>query len=361
LIVTMAGVEGRPIVSRELVPSLVERFGLPSDGLEIKEMPSYEDLNFRVQTASGSRYVLKVHNSTLASGTRQRLEAQNRVIARLKERGLPVPEVIADSSGEPIFPLDPSAASSPLVRMLSYLEGDIVPNETPKDAAFLQGIGELVGRVATALADFDDPEAKWTWDWDMRHVARVVREKLSFIADEDQRALAARLADEYEAMLGVEGALVADLPHSVLHADMNDTNLLFDGSSVVGIIDFGDSIYGCTVFDLAIAAGYYSLGQANPMMVFCEVLRGYLRTAPRQLSDAEIAAFFQVARGRVLLSVAFSAQSCSLEPDNEYLAHTSKPGWAVLQILGAMPTERALETLTAVAKAVGVSATSADA
>lgn len=225
-----------------------------------------------------------------------------------------------------------------------------MPNETPKDSAFLQGVGQLVGQVTQALDGFQDPEAAWTWDWDMRHVARVVREKLPFITDEANRALVVKLADEYDAVLGEGGKLVTDLPHSVLHADMNDTNLLFDGSSVVGIIDFGDSIYGCTVFDLAIAAGYYCLAQADPMFVLCEVLRGYLRTAPRQLSDAEIAVYFQAARGRVLLSAAFSAQSCSLEPDNEYLAHTGKPGWIVLQNLGYVPTDQALERLTAVVR-----------
>ena len=40
---------------------------------------------------------------------------------------------------------------------------------------------------------------------------------------------------------------IARLPHSVLHADLNDTNLLFEGDKVVGVLDFGDSIYSCTV------------------------------------------------------------------------------------------------------------------
>merc|ERR1712032_1187903 len=113
-----------------------------------------------------------------------------------------------------------------------------------------------------------------------------------------------------------------------------------------GILDFGDSIYSCTVFEPAVAAGYYSLGQEDPMLVLCSVLQGYTRAAPGKLSRQELEAYFQVARGRVLLSVAFAAENSILEPDNEYLAHTSEPGWAVLEKLSKLDTVAALSTLS---------------
>jgi len=336
-------VEGRPKISSEEVPSLVALFGLPVDGLEVKDLPSYEDLNFRVKIAAGECYVLKAHNSALPSGTRARLEAQNRFITRLHDNGLPVPKVVVGPSGDSIVPLDAQASASPLVRMLTYLEGDIIPNETPKDEAFFRGVGETVGRVATALAGYEDADAHWTWDWDMMRVHEVVRGKLRFIADEGRRALATRYADEYAAVM--EGPSMANLPRSIIHADLNDTNLLFKGSDVVGILDFGDSIHSVTVFDPAIAAGYYSLGQEDPLAVFREVLRGYALTAPQPLTEAEREVFFHAARGRILLSVAFSAEYSSLEPDNEYIAHTAEPGWAVLEKLASVPSSEALSDL----------------
>jgi len=118
------------------------------------------------------------------------------------------------------------------------------------------------------------------------------------------------------------------LPHSVLHSDLNDTNLLFKDEEAIGILDFGDSIYGCTIFELGIAAGYYALGQTDPVFVFCEVLRGYLAETP--LSDPELEAFYHVAYGRMLLSGSMSAEGCAAEPDNEYLAHTADPCWNAL-------------------------------
>lgn len=345
----MAGPVARPKLSEEELKVLVRRFGLPVEGLDFKELPSYDDLNFRLTLQDGQRFVLKVHNAALPCGTRERLEAQDRLIARLHEAGLPVPKVVSSPEGGSIITLEPQApgAPPPLARLLTYLEGDIVPTEEPKDAKFLQGVGQTVGQIASALSGFEDPGAHWTWQWDMRRAPEVVRSKLSYIQDDARRELATRLADEYAEVL--DEKTIKELPQSVQHADLNDTNLLFREGEVVGILDFGDSMSSCRVFEPAIAAGYYSLGQADPLTVLCEVLRGYLRTAPSPLSETELRAYFQAARGRVLLSVVSSAEYCSHEPDNEYLAHTAEPGWAVLAHLSAVSEGKAMACLKEVA------------
>lgn len=48
------------------------------------------------------------------------------------------------------------------------------------------------------------------------------------------------------------------LPHSIIHNDANDHNVLAaaDGASVGGIIDFGDSVYTATVFELSVTIAY---------------------------------------------------------------------------------------------------------
>lgn len=54
----------------------------------------------------------------------------------------------------------------------------------------------------------------------------------------------------------------------------------------VGVLDFGDSIYSCRIFEPGISAGYFCLGQvrslraprcaeADPISVLEEVLRGF--------------------------------------------------------------------------------------
>lgn len=327
------------------------RFGLPSESLKIKDLPSYDDLNFHVTTAEGKGYVLKVHNSTLPSGTQDRLKGQNKMIERLRKSDLPVPEIIRTPDGEEVLPIKAKVegAPEPNMRILSYLQGEIVENNTPKSVEFLRKVGALVGKVARALHGFEEPNLKWTWEWDMKTVAETVVAKLPFIGNEGRRGLATKLAAEYAEFV----KRTSGLPHSVIHSDLNDTNLLWssqEGGDIVGILDFGDAIHSCSAFDPAIAAGYYCLGQPNPLVVLTEVLAGYLETAPHGMSDEEVRCYFHGARGRVLLSVSCSAEKQHLEPDNEYLAHTAEPGWAVLEALTRIGTEPALEALLSVAK-----------
>ena len=55
-----------------------------------------------------------------------------------------------------------SAPGAPLanqkahVRVLTYVQGHIVPNETAKTPGFFNAIGALVGRVTKALEGFED-------------------------------------------------------------------------------------------------------------------------------------------------------------------------------------------------------------
>lgn len=279
----------------------------------------------------------------------KRLQAQDRIIERLRAQGLPVPETLRALDGAAALPMaEPGAPpenQAAHVRVLSYLSGDIVPNEEPKSPEFLQAVGATVGRITRALAGFEDEGAKWDSDWHMKNVAAACSARVQYITNPERRALAERYIASYAAALTPE--VLAAMPHSVTHCDVNDTNLLFRNGEVVGILDFGDSIYTCTVFDVGIAAGYYSLAQENPLDVFEEVLRGYLSRAP--LSDAELEAFFHVAYGRILLSVCFSAQSCTAEPDNEYLAHTSEPGWAVITKLKDVSPADTLERFRRIA------------
>ncbi len=50
------------------------------------------------------------------------------------------------------------------------------------------------------------------------------------------------------------------LPKGVLHNDANDHNVIVsqDGSEVVGVLDFGDMVYSCYIFELAITIAYGS-------------------------------------------------------------------------------------------------------
>jgi Ser/Thr protein kinase RdoA (MazF antagonist) len=62
------------------------------------------------------------------------------------------------------------------------------------------------------------------------------------------------LADFRERVVPV----IPTLRTSVVQGDLNDANMLVDarGKDISGVIDFGDSLYGCTVFDLGMYLWY---------------------------------------------------------------------------------------------------------
>jgi aminoglycoside phosphotransferase (APT) family kinase protein len=53
-------------------------------------------------------------------------------------------------------------------------------------------------------------------------------------------------------MIEVVVPLLPTLRKSVIQGDLNDANVLVDaaGADITGVLDFGDSLYGCTAFDL---------------------------------------------------------------------------------------------------------------
>ncbi|CAK9037346.1 unnamed protein product [Durusdinium trenchii] len=73
-------------------------------------------------------------------------------MCQLHSQGLPVPEVLY-RDGCSTYTL-PSPVPA-LVRILTYLEGDLIKNEAPKSPALLRRIGALCGSVAVALESFD--------------------------------------------------------------------------------------------------------------------------------------------------------------------------------------------------------------
>src|SRR5699024_4321780 len=91
---------------------------------------------------------------------------------------------------------------------------------------------------------------------------------------------------------------IAELPFGVTHQDLHDFNILAEtdaeGSTrVTGIVDFNDAVYTVRVAEVAVAAAYAGLRQADPFTAFTEVLTGYLsRTS---LTDAELSALYPLA------------------------------------------------------------------
>ncbi|HJT26890.1 MAG TPA: phosphotransferase [Pyrinomonadaceae bacterium] len=261
--------------------------------LKVTRLPSERDKNYLLTNNSGQQFVLKIAN---ASESRSFLEAQNAVMEYLSERVPFCQRVIREVTE--------------LARVVTYLPGVPLAEIKPHTPELLHDLGQKLGQLSRALADFEHPAVHRDFHWDLANGNRVVNEYAPLIEDADLRELV--LKCRFEPATG--------LRRSVIHGDANDYNVLVDPESmkVSGLIDFGDMVYSYTVGDLAIAIAYVVLGDGDPR----DVIAGY--TSEFGLLDEEREALWPLVRLRLAMSVCIAAHQIRQQPENEYLAISQK-------------------------------------
>ncbi len=297
-------------------------------------LPSERDQNFRLETKTGARFVLKIANR---NESRTVLEFQNQAMTHLadKETALfdgtaPCPRVCPAPGGQEILTTDGSQASSHFVRLLTWLPGKPLATVNPHDTDLLFSLGSFLGRLDRALADFDHPGVHRAFHWDLARCGEVLETRLDEVEKGHRQDLIRRLLDRYRA---VTAPALEGLRSSVIHGDGNDYNVLVSpkgrwGNRVSGVIDFGDMVHSHTVNELAIACAYALMGKHDPLMAAARVIAGFHHALP--LSDPELALLFDLIRMRLCTSVCHSAHQIRLAPHNTYLLISQQAAWELI-------------------------------
>ena len=108
---------------------------------------------------------------------------------------------------------------------------------------------------------------------------------------------------------------------------------------IARLIYFGDMVYSCTVFDLAIDAAYVMLDKADPLAAACHLAAGYHAALP--LTELELELLYPLILMRLCTSVVMSAYQQTLHPDDPYMVISQKPAWALLEKLADVPLDLA--------------------
>jgi len=284
----------------------------------VQELPSERDRNYLVRAESGEEYVLKI---AAASETRNVLEFQNSAMQHISEYGnrMQCPSVVETSDGEQIASVVDDEGNSHFARMLTYLPGNVLAVVKPHSAELLCRLGESIGHMTKALQSFSHPAASREFYWDLRNASTVIEKYRSHIDDSERRALVEHFHQYFTENVV---PLLTDLRTSIVHNDANDYNVIVTKvypfeEATFGILDFGDMVHTCTVFEVVIAATYAMLGKDDPISAAAEVVGGYNSVFP--LTELEIGLLFPIIRARLAASVSIAAYQRKLEPDNEYL------------------------------------------
>ncbi|WP_447977996.1 aminotransferase class III-fold pyridoxal phosphate-dependent enzyme [Candidatus Nitrospira bockiana] len=299
-----------------------------------RPLPSERDQNFLLETKAGPEFVLKIANG---AELREVLEAQNAALAHLAVTApaLACPRPCPSLSGQTILSVRGAHGATHFVRLLSYVPGHLLVETAPHPPELLQSLGSFFGRLDQALSSFAHPALRRDLLWDLARAAATVAEHLASIPDPSRRTLIQRFLDRFREQ--VVPALPT-LRTSVIHNDGNDYNVLVTGieggGRVTGVVDFGDLIESCTVFEPAICAAYAILGKTDPVFSAAQVIAGYHAASP--LLEDELAWLYDLIALRLCTSVTLSAFRKDRVPDNRYLTVSEAPAWAALDRLAGV-------------------------
>jgi 4-aminobutyrate aminotransferase-like enzyme/Ser/Thr protein kinase RdoA (MazF antagonist) len=321
----------QPVTESEAARLAREIFSLD---VSAKSLPGEYDDNFHLTSARGREFVLKVMHPAREQSF---VEMQCRALQHLAERApnLSLPRVCATPNGDAFTLATLSDGTKRILWLLTYVPGTVLAKVNPHSPELLCSLGEFLGEMDAALADFSHPATHRELKWDLAR-ARWIRDYLQHTGDPARRALVERFLAMYESE--VLPALKS-LRHSVIHGDANDYNVLVSPPwpqprKIVSVIDFGDMHHGLTVSEVAIAAAYAMLGENDSLSAAAAVVAGYHKIFP--LTESEIAALYPLIAMRLAVSVTNSAHRKSLVPDDPYVTISEAPAWEALEKLAAI-------------------------
>ncbi len=297
-------------------------------------LPSERDQNFRVTAAGGGAFVLKIANAT---ESRDILEFQNAALDHLAARRpeFAVPRVCRTASRASIVQATGAGGRRHLVRMLTWVAGDVLAEVKPHTEELLESLGRRVGDANRAFEGFSHAAMRRPFPWDLSGTPWIARE-LGRFPDPHRRGLVERVIARFEGHLAPR---LGGLRQQVIHNDWNDYNVLVSPAGagpreVVGVVDFGDMVWSPVVADLAVACAYAMLGKADPLSAAAAIVRGFHRSLP--LDDRERNVLLDLIRSRLAISVTMAACQSAAAPDNAYLQISQAQAWSLLERLDAV-------------------------
>jgi 4-aminobutyrate aminotransferase-like enzyme/Ser/Thr protein kinase RdoA (MazF antagonist) len=299
-------------------------------------LTSERDQNFLIEDAN-TKIVLKIAN---AAEERSMLDAQQASLAHLSSRITTTARVVAALDGSLLTEVADADGERHLMWAITWLPGAPLGVVTRRSPQLLEDLGRKAGALDRGLADFDHRAIHRDFYWDLANGRTIVDQHRPLIRDAELGAAIDRLVHQFDR---VTAPLLANLPHSVVHGDLNDYNVLVGGGddvetrdqNVTGIVDFGDMVYSYRVADLAIAIAYAILGSADPLTIAAHVVRGYREHVT--LDDRELAALFGLIALRLCMSACIAAEQVRHRPDNEYLVVSQSAIGRALPALARIP------------------------
>ena len=275
-----------------LADAALVHWGLQGSQLEL--IKYRENGVFKVVTADGQRYALRIHRYGYHSDEELRSELQ--WLAALEAAGMSVPQMLPASTGELFLTVQVDEVPEPRqVDIMDWLEGEQLGSIEDGLAAggaveqIYHTIGGLAARLHNQATGWPLPRGYTRHAWDVEGLVGDTPFWGPFwelaALTEDERALLLTARDRVSVDLARYGADPANADrYSMIHADFVVENLLVDGDTV-RLIDFDDAGFGWHLFELATAL-YFEMEEDFFPAAFEAMIAGYREHRP--LPDEQV-------------------------------------------------------------------------
>jgi len=287
------------------------------------------DLNFRLQTATGVEYILKIAHF---DESQKQLEMQNAIMTYLSDRVLAVqlPRIVSAKNGQQILTIIDEQGRERFVRLLTWVPGQLLARINPHSPALLESTGRLTGTITKALENFQHSDAQRTLRWDLAQADWLLPHTRELKYPE----IVQPFLEDFVKTIKTQ---IKDLPCQVIHNDANDYNILVDPvqQKATGIIDFGDAIYTLRIAELAILIAYAIMKKPDVLAAAMEVTKGFNQACP--LLPEEIKVIYTLVGLRLTTTVTAAALNRKTFPDHAYHFISEAPAWNALKKWSALP------------------------
>jgi len=255
---------------------------------DYRKLNCERDISYRVRTRSGTAYVVKISNTAEPEGV---VDFQIKALKHIVEQDsdLRVPQIIHTKNGKPFDWIQSDSGDRHMIRMLTFMEGEVM-DATP--AAFnpttRYNLGVMLGRLTKSLRNFYHPHAGSNGHlWDMSRCLEL-RPHIRCLPDTSTRKLCNMILDRAERFILPQ---LKKTRWQVIHHDAHPDNVLVDPKDptrVVGVIDFGDMLFGPVVADLAAASDSFHDDDTDPLDALCDTAAGYDSSFPLEEHEIDL-------------------------------------------------------------------------
>ena len=164
------------LTQEKAVAIAAELFGLELNLENVKQLESYDDVNYYLRAVDGSQYVFKVHNGVESDNT-VFLDGMQALLLHLRANGIAAPHPVNSVAGDWMtkveLPLRSGSPKQHAIRLLEFVDGEMM-NEQEVTPGLLQATGAYMylGNLDKVLDSFDHEGFHRSHAWDVSNTCK---------------------------------------------------------------------------------------------------------------------------------------------------------------------------------------------